>query len=315
MKIVFMGTPEFAAPVLEKLIERGHEIGFVVTQPDRKGNRGAVIFSPVKEVAVAHGIKVLQPERLKNDEEAKSAIRGFAPDAMIVVAYGQILKSDVLIIPRYGCFNVHASILPELRGASPIQHAILNGMDRTGVTVMRMAEGIDDGDIIDFKTTKIGKKNLTELSAELSQMGADLMADTLERIEDGEVRYTPQDESRATYCGMIGKQDGLIDFTRTAKSIECKIRAFDPWPGAFSDLTEANGKVTRVKFWSADVVDHSEGDPGEITKADKTGIYISTGDGTLVLKELQVPGKKRVKAADYLLGHDLTGARFGSKEE
>ena len=315
MKIVFMGTPEFAAPVLEKLIERGHEIGFVVTQPDRKGNRGAVIFSPVKEVAVAHGIKVLQPERLKNDEEAKSAIRGFAPDAMIVVAYGQILKSDVLIIPRYGCFNVHASILPELRGASPIQHAILNGMDRTGVTVMRMAEGIDDGDIIDYKTTKIGKKNLTELSAELSQMGADLMADTLERIEDGEVRYTPQDESRATYCGMIGKQDGLIDFTRTAKSIECKIRAFDPWPGAFSDLTEANGKVTRVKFWSADVVDHAEGDPGEITKADKTGIYISTGDGTLVLKELQVPGKKRVKAGDYLLGHDLTGARFGSKEE
>ena len=315
MKLVFMGTPEFAAPVLEKLIERGHEVGFVVTQPDRRGNRGVQIFSPVKETALRHGIEVLQPERLRSDESVKSAISGFGPDAIIVVAFGQILKKDVLEIPKYGCFNVHASVLPALRGASPIQHAILEGLDRTGVTVMKMAEGIDDGDIAAVRTTEIGKKNLTELSAELSQMGAELMADTLVDIENGTAVFTPQDGAKATYCGMIGKQDGLIDFALPAKAIECKIRAFDPWPGAFADLAELNGKVTRVRFWSADMTEEDAepaGQPGAITKTDKTGIYILTGSGTLVLKELQIPGKKRMKADDFLRGHKLDGAEFVS---
>jgi len=333
MKLVFLGTPDFAVPVLNKLIEAGHQVGFVVTQPDRKGNRGKVIYSPVKQSALDHGIEVLQPERISKDEEVLAALREYAPDAMIVVAYGQILKKNVLDIPRLGCFNVHASLLPKLRGASPIQHSILDGDDRAGVTIMKIDEGLDTGDMLIADSVEIGRMNFEQLHDALAVIGADLMVRALSLVESGEATFTPQDDSQSTYAGMIRKEDGKIDFSDSAAAIDSKIRAFDPWPGAFCELDG-----TTIKIWTAepettdsdvaattgsDVAATTGSDeeataasgesatgafdiePGTILSADQNGIRVKCGKGVLMIKELQLPGKKRTTVRDYLLGHKI----------
>ncbi|MBQ3281366.1 MAG: methionyl-tRNA formyltransferase [Eubacterium sp.] len=320
MKIVFLGTPDFAVPVLNKLIEAGHEVGFVVTQPDRKGNRGKVIFSPVKQAALDNSIEVLQPEHISKDESILAKLEGFAPDAMIVIAYGQILRRNVIDIPRLGCFNVHASLLPRLRGASPIQHAILDGDERAGVTIMKIDEGLDTGDMVISDSVEIGRMNFEELHDTLSVMGADLMVRALELIESGKAEFTPQDDSQSTYAGMIRKEDGKIDFTDSATAIDQKIRAFDPWPGAFCDFGG-----TTIKIWKAEP-EEKEYDgiapgtvlstdssiaPGTVLSADSSGIRVKCGKGVLIIEELQLPGKKRTSVRDYLLGHKIeAGMRF-----
>jgi len=307
MKIVFMGTPDFSVPVLDALIRAGHEVSLVVTQPDRAGNRGKVFFSPVKEYAVQHGLSVFQPEHV-NEEASVAKIRDAAPDAMVVVAYGQILRKDILDIPKLGIYNVHASLLPRLRGASPMQHAILEGDEYAGVTIMKVEEGLDSGDMLISGKTEIGRKNFEDIHDELSEIGADLMVKALGMIEEGTAVFTKQDESRATYAGMIRKQDGRIDFSESAEAIDRKIRAFDPWPGAFADL---DGKT--VKIWSAEPEEagSSKGTPGTVLSAEGDAIRVAAGDGVLAVRELQMPGKKRVKVRDYLLGHKIEkGARF-----
>lgn len=312
MKIVFMGTPDFAVPVLHALADAGHEIGFVVTQPDRKRNRGKVTFSPVKEAAVELGIPVLQPEKLKEDEAVKEQIRDYAPDALIVVAYGQILKQDVLDIPRLGCFNVHGSLLPKLRGASPVQHAILQGMEKTGVTIMKIGPGLDDGDMISRAETPVDHKNFQQLFDELAQMGADLLVKTLPEIEQVTAVYTPQNEAEATKCGIIRKQDGFTGFQQDPVEVERKIRAFDPWPGVFCQ----KGK-DRIKLWKAEAVDRQAGaENGTLLDASDQGIEIACGGKILRVLELQMPGKKRVSAAAFLRGHAVEpGTVFNTELE
>ena len=328
MKLVFLGTPDFAVPVLNKLIEAGHQVGFVVTQPDRKGNRGKVIYSPVKQAALDHGIEILQPEHISKDEEVLAALREYAPDAMIVVAYGQILKKNVLNIPRLGCFNVHASLLPKLRGASPIQHSILDGDDRAGVTIMKIDEGLDTGDMLIADSVEIGRMNFEQLHDALAVIGADLMVRALTLVESGDATFTPQDDSQSTYAGMIRKEDGKIDFSDSAAAIDRKIRAFDPWPGAFCELDG-----TTIKIWTAEpeMADENSAaepetadsdiavatgsdeaatavsgvEPGTIMSADQNGIRVKCGKGVLMIKELQLPGKKRTTVRDYLLGHKI----------
>lgn len=312
MKIVFMGTPDFAVPVLHALADAGHEIGYVVTQPDRKRNRGKVTFSPVKEAAVELGIPVLQPEKLKEDEAVKEQIRNYAPDALIVVAYGQILKQDVLDIPRLGCFNVHGSLLPKLRGASPVQHAILQGMEKTGVTIMKIGPGLDDGDMISRAETPVDHKNFQQLFDELAQMGAELLVKTLPEIEQGTAVYTPQNEAEATKCGIIRKQDGFTGFQQDPVEVERKIRAFDPWPGVFCQ----KGK-DRIKLWKAEAVDRQAGaENGTLLDASDQGIEIACGGKILRVLELQMPGKKRVSAAAFLRGHAVEpGTLFNTELE
>ena len=312
MKIVFMGTPDFAVPVLHALADAGHEIGYVVTQPDRKRNRGKVTFSPVKEAAVELGIPVLQPEKLKEDEAVKEQIRDYAPDALIVVAYGQILKQDVLDIPRLGCFNVHGSLLPKLRGASPVQHASLQGMEKTGVTIMKIGPGLDDGDMISRAETPVDHKNFQQLFDELAQMGAELLVKTLPEIEQGTAVYTPQNEAEATKCGIIRKQDGFTGFQQDPVEVERKIRAFDPWPGVFCQ----KGK-DRIKLWKAEAVDRQAGaENGTLLDASDQGIEIACGGKILRVLELQMPGKKRISAAAFLRGHAVEpGTVFNAELE
>ena len=301
MKIVFMGTPDFAVPVLKRIIEDGHEVGYVVTQPDRAGNRGKVIFSPVKQTAMDNDIPVLQPEKLSKDDYAVEKIREYAPDVMIVVAYGQILKKNVLDIPRMGTYNVHASLLPRLRGASPIQHAILEGDEYAGVTIMKVDEGLDTGDMLISDKAEIGRMNFEELHDALSVIGADLMSRALDLISSGEAVFTKQDDSLSTYAGMISKQDGKIDFSDPALVTDRKIRAFDPWPGAFCDF---EGKT--MKVWKAEPVDNeSPEEPGTVIKVDKEGMLVSCGEGELLITEIQMPGKKRTSVRDFLLGHTI----------
>ena len=301
MKLIFMGTPDFAVPTLRKLIEAGHEIRFAVTQPDRARNRKQVTFSPVKQAALEYGIEVLQPERLKDSEEDRRKIRDYRPDAVIVVAYGQILKQDVLDIPRYGCFNVHGSLLPQLRGAAPMQRAILNGLEKTGVTIMRMEQGLDSGDMIAKAETEVDHKNFEQLHDELSVMGADLLAATLPKIESGEAVYTKQKDEEATFAPMLKKQDGKIDFSRDPRQIERQIRAFDPWPGAFCTYGEKT-----LKIWRAECPDaRCELPPGTVTSVHSDSIDISCGGKLLRVTELQLPGKRRTAAADFLRGHKI----------
>ena len=301
MKIVYMGTPDFAVPVLRAIVEAGHEVGYVVTQPDRARNRGKVTFSPVKNAALEYGIAVLQPEKINRDEEVKALLKEYQPDAFVVTAFGQILSREVLDIPRLGCFNVHASLLPQLRGAAPMQHAILQGLEKTGVTIMRMDEGLDTGDIAAFAAVPVGDKNFEELHDTLAAMGADLIVEELYAIENGEEDFVPQGEEGATYAPRLSRKDGKIDFRKSAEEIERQIRAFDPWPGAYC----MRGDET-IKFWKAEVEDRNSGkEPGTVLEASDGVIRIACGEGTLAVTELQVPGKKRMLVSDYLRGHRI----------
>ncbi len=314
MKILFMGTPDFAAGILESIVNsKAHEVVAVVTQPDRpKGRSKELIACPVKEYAVSQGLSVFQPEKIKRSEEVEK-LRAIDADIYVVAAFGQILSKEILDIPKYGCINVHASLLPEYRGAAPIQWAIADGKKVTGVTVQQMNEGVDTGDIITSVTTEISPDETGEsLFNKLMHAGEELIVSTLDLIESGKALHTPQDETKATYAKILKKEMGLIDFSKSADEIERLCRAFTPWPGVYTYL---DGRMMKIKKCS---VSHETYDaaPGQIVSVSKDAIGIACSGSVLILERLQPEGKKEMSAHDFLLGNALRpGMVFGDKKE
>ena len=311
MRIVFMGTPAFAACSLQKLIDEGYEIPLVVTQPDRRGNRNKMILSEVRRLALENGLETAQPVRLRKDPELIERIAALEPDMIVVAAFGQILPQEVLDIPRLGCINVHGSLLPKLRGASPMHAAILEGFDESGITIMRMEAGLDTGDMISKTVCDIRGMDFTEVSETLAKAGADLLAETIPHIADGTAVYEKQDDSEATYAGMMSKADGFTDFDEPAETVERKIRAFIEWPACYSYL---DGQ--QIKFYKAEVLaEEPDGEPGTVSRTDKTSYTINCRSGKLRVLEQQLQGKKRMSAGDFMRGHKLSaGDRFGAEE-
>ena len=300
MRLVFLGTPEFAVPSLERVLEAGHQILAVVTQPDRPQGRGhALAAPPVKEAALRLGLPVHQPERIRAPEVA-GFLAALQPDAMVVVGYGKIIPQSMLDIPPLGIFNLHASLLPKYRGAAPIQWAIANGETRTGVTTMRIDAGLDTGGILLQAETAIGpEETALELSARLAPLGADLLVETLARLQDGTLEPVPQDSAQASFAPVLRKEDGWIDWTSAAVQIHNCIRAFVPWPGS---TTRFRGHPMRI--WSARVSGPLAGICGSL-HPDKGRLFASCGAGSLELLELQLEGKRRMSAADFLNGHQV----------
>ena len=302
MKTIFMGTPDFAAIVLDYLYKSENSVELVFTQPDRAKDRGKKVqFTPVKELALEHGTEVLQPEKVRGNEEVMARLKEANPDIIVVAAYGQILPKEILDLPKYGCINVHASLLPKLRGASPIQQAIVTGEKETGVTIMQMGVGLDTGDMISKKAIEIGDFNGSQLHDALAHIGGELLVETIDKIAAGEATATPQDDALATYAGLISKKDGKIDFSKSPEEIERLIRGFDPWPGAYCQNADQ-----QIKFWKAIPTDKTSGaKDGTVVEADKEGLKVVCGGKILVVTEIQVPGKKRMAVSDYLRGHAI----------
>ena len=302
MRIVFMGTPDFSVPVLEALVQEGHEVVQVVTQPDKPKGRGkSVLMTPVKEKALALGLPVWQPERIRRPE-AVEQLKELAPDVIVVVAFGQILSRQVLDIPRLGCVNVHASLLPKYRGAAPIQWAILDGETCTGVTTMLMDEGIDTGDMLEKMEVSIAPDETGgSLHDKLSRAGAELIRSTLRRLEAGTLVPKPQTEEGTCYARMLTKTMGDIDWNMDASAIERLIRGLNPWPSAYTHL---DGRT--LKIWKAQVREgNPEGVCGQIVETGRDSISVKTGNGVLVLQEVQLEGKKRMDAGAFLRGFPL----------
>ena len=312
MKLVFMGTPDFAAGILEAIYECGaHEITAVVTQPDRpKGRSGEPVPGPVKVFAKEHGITVLQPVKIREKEEIEK-LSGIEADIFVVAAFGQILPKEILDMPRCGCINVHASLLPEYRGAAPIQWAICDGKKVTGVTIQQMNEGVDTGDIISAVEVPIADDETGgSLFDKLMIAGEDLTVKTLSLIEKGEATYTPQDEEKATRAIILKKEMGRIDFTKSAAAAERMIRAFTPWPGGFTYL---DGKLLKIKKCA---VTEGEGAPGTIIEVGKDHITVAFAEGALAITRMQLDGRKEMPAHDFLLGNKIqTGMRLGEPQE
>lgn len=303
MKVVFMGTPDFSVGTLEALIHAGHEVVGVVTQPDKPKGRGkAMQATPVKEAALAHNLPVYQPVKVR-DEEFVETLRSLKPDVIVVVAFGQIITKEILELPRYGCINVHASLLPDYRGAAPIQWAVINGEKESGVTIMRMDEGLDTGDMI-AKTVVVLAEQETggSLFEKLSAAGAKLLVETLVSLQNGTAVYEKQpEESPTPYAAMIRKQMGLVDFAKAADEIERLIRGLNPWPSAYTHL---NGKT--LKLWQAFVAAEQSGMPvGSVVRTDKQGIWVQTDDNLLCITDIQMEGKKRMKAEVFLRGYNI----------
>jgi len=302
MRIVYMGTPEFARKPLQKLYDDGHEIVLVVTQADKPKNRGMKLScSPVKELATERGTPVFQPQTLRN-EEAVRVLKETDCDLIAVVAYGKLLPAEILDIPPSGCINIHASLLPKYRGAAPIQHAVLNGETETGVTSMYMAEEMDTGDIIFTKKLKIDEDDTSaDLFERLSEAGAVLLGETVAAISKGTAVRIPQDHKEATFAPLLNKEMSPIDWTRTAAEIKCKVRGLIPWPAATMEL---GGKI--LKVFSAETTCNITGKPpGEIVSAGSNGLEVACADGTVIVMELQPAGGKRMAASDYLRGNPV----------
>jgi methionyl-tRNA formyltransferase len=349
MRIIFMGTPDFAVPALKALAESEHTVTLVVTQPDRpKGRSGQLAESDVKKCAESLGIPVFQPERVKRPE-AVERLREEKPDAIVVAAYGQILSQEILDLPRYGCINIHGSLLPRWRGAAPIQWSVIDGDKKSGITIMQMDKGLDTGDILLQEAVDIAPKETAEsLYDKLSALGGPLVLKALKEIEEGTAHRTPQDNEKSTYAKMLKKEMGCIDWSRPASEIDCQIRGMYPWPGTY---THHKGRI--LKIFSADVVSSQEiasaastdnsrdagtakadslvnsveekkadsvsndigikmepkdAAPGTVISVGKDSFTVACGDGALALSEVQLEGKKRMKAHDFLLGgHIKTG--------
>ncbi|MBE6973063.1 MAG: methionyl-tRNA formyltransferase [Ruminococcaceae bacterium] len=304
MKILFMGTPDFAVPSLEALVNAGHEVCGVFTQPDKPKNRGMKLQAPpVKEFALAHDIPVFQPETVK-DGTALNIIRELAPELIAVAAYGRILPVDILDYPAFGCINVHSSLLPKYRGSAPIHWAILNGEKESGVTIMHMAKEMDAGDIIDQAVTPIDPNETVEmLHDRLAQMGAQLLVDVVDRIKAGTATRTPQDTSKVTFAPMLSRELSPLDWNRTARQLHDQVRGLIPWPATTTDIIGGQP----VKIFEVEETDVStDAVPGTIVAAGKQGIDVACGDGKLLrIKQLQAQGGKRMAAADYLRGHPI----------
>lgn len=302
MRIVFMGTPDFSVPTLEAMIEGGHEVAAVVCQPDKPKGRGGVMQPPaVKAFALKHGIMVHQPKRVRA-EEFIEILKELNPDVIVVIAFGQILPKAVLEIPRYGCINVHASLLPKLRGAAPVQWAILNGETKTGVTTMYMDEGLDTGDMLMKEEIPIERDETGgSLHDKLASLGGGLLLRTLKALEDGTAVREKQQNAPSDYAKMLNKAQGKIDFTKEAAEIERLIRGLNPWPSAYTYL---DGKT--LKIWKVLVIpEEYEGCPGEIVAVTKNTIVVKTGNGALSLLELQLEGRKRMETEVFLRGYSV----------
>lgn len=310
MRVIFMGTPDFAVGTLEEIIAAGHEVVLVVSQPDKAVGRGkALKYTPVKACALAHGLEVYQPERVRN-EECIEHLRSYEPDIIIVEAFGQLIPKAILDMPRYGCVNVHASLLPKYRGAAPIQWAVINGDPVTGVTTMRMAEGVDTGDMIMKREVALHEDETGgSLFARLAEAGAKLCVETMAAIENGTAVYTPQDHEQATHTKKIYKEMGSIDWSRDAQTIECLIRGLDPWPSAYTRLNDRTLKIWKAKVIAGD----SDMPPGCIVKADREGLLVQTGEGMLLLTEVQFEGKKRMSAEAFLNGCPVEAGTYFKK--
>lgn len=307
MKVIFMGTPDFSVGILEEIIKAGHEVVLAVTQPDKPKGRGkAMQFPPVKECAVSHGIPVFQPKKIREPENI-NYLKGFDADIMIVAAFGQILPKEILDMPKYGCVNVHASLLPKYRGAAPIQWAVINGDEITGVTTMRMDIGLDTGDMIAKKEVRLAPDETGgSLFDKLADAGAKLCVETMARIEEGKAVYTPQNSEAATHTAKITKEIGNIDWNNSAKSIERLIRGLNPWPSAYTKLTGKNFKI-----WKARVVsDETEYEPGCICHVTRDELFVQTGKGILSLEEVQLEGKKRMQIDAFLRGCPVEEGTF-----
>ncbi|WP_417187975.1 methionyl-tRNA formyltransferase [Agathobaculum sp.] len=299
MRIVFMGTPDFAVPSLQALIDAGHDVCAVYTQPDKPQGRKQILTAPpVKTLALEHDIPVFQPNTLKNEDE-QARLRELAPEVIIVVAYGKLLPKAVLDIPPHGCINVHGSLLPRWRGAAPIQWAVIAGDEMAGVTTMQMAEGLDTGDMLLTYETKVGEKETAgELFDRLAQSGAELLIQTLVKLD--EITPRPQDDAQSCYAHMLDKQMAVIDWSKSAHEIDCLIRGLNPWPIA---LTTFSGE--RLKVFAAEKA-NGRGEPGTVLEADpKKGLTVACGEGALKLIEIQLVGGKRMKATDFLRGHAI----------
>ena len=298
MRIVYMGTPDIAATCLKQLLSDGFEVVGVYTQPDRPKGRGMkMVFPPVKEVALAAGIPVFQPESFR-EEETVQQLRDLAPDAIAVVAYGRILPQRVLDIPPKGCVNIHASLLPQYRGSAPYQCAVLDGRKQTGVSAQFMALKMDAGDVIDAAVTDIGPNETAgELLDRLAVLGAGLLSKTMARLRDGEVTAVPQDESQVTYAPMLDKTMCPIDWTKTARQVHDHVRGLNPWPVATTDL---GGKCFKVY---TTVIAEGSGAPGTVLGLTKTGLRVACGQGAVEIRVLQAEGGKRMAAPDYFRGH------------
>ena len=304
MRILFMGTPDFAVASLKRLVEDGHELCGVFTQPDKPKNRGHKLTpSPVKEYALSQGLEVYQPLKMR-DGEAFSIVEKLAPELIVVAAYGKILPEDILNFPQYGSINVHSSLLPQYRGAAPINWAILDGETETGVSIMYMAKELDAGDVILQKTTPIDpREDALTLTMRLAELGAEALSETVEALKNGTAVRTPQDHSKMTYASMLTKDMSPVDWTRSAHAISCQIRGLIPWPCATTDVISGEP----MKLYAADETGaDSSAQPGTIVAAGKAGIDIACGDGKVLrLTEIQAQGGKRMTAAAYLLGHPI----------
>lgn len=304
MKILFMGTPDFAVPSLQALLQAGHEICGVFTQPDKPKNRGMKLQAPpVKEFALAHEIPVFQPTSVK-DGTAMDIIRELEPELIAVAAYGRILPVEILDYPAYGCINVHSSLLPKYRGSAPIHWAILNGDEQSGVTIMHMAKAMDAGDIIAQAATPIDPNETVEmLHDRLAEMGAKLLVDAVEQLKAGTATRTPQDESLVTYAPMLSRELSPLDWNRTARQLHDQVRGLIPWPATTTDILAAQPvKVFEVE----ETGEATQAPPGTIVAAGREGIDVACGDGLVLrIKQLQAQGGKRMAAADYLRGHPI----------
>ncbi len=300
MRVVFMGTPDIAATCLTRILADGFDVVGVYTQPDRPKNRGMKLaFSPVKEVALAHEIPVFQPENFR-EEETVETLRALRPDVVAVVAYGRILPQKVLDVPKKGCINIHASLLPAYRGSAPYQWAVLDGCKETGVTAMYLCREMDAGDMIDTAKTPIGEnESAGELLDRLAVLGAELLSKTLGRMASGEVDATPQDHSKATYAPMLDKTMCPIDWSLTAQQVHDKVRGLHPWPVATAELGGTKFKI------HATAIVPGKGAPGEILALTKTGLVVACGEGAVEIRSLQAEGGKRMAAPDYFRGHPL----------
>ncbi len=300
MNVIFMGTPEFAVPTLKRLHVNGHNIKLVVTQPDKPFGRGKKLKkSEVKEAAEELSLPVFQPNKIKNQENI-DILKSYNPDVIVVVAYGQILSKEILTIPKYGCINVHASLLPKLRGAAPLNWAIINGDTHTGVTTMQMDVGLDTGDMLLKSEIEIDENmNVGELHDILMHKGADLLIETLDKLQKDEISPQKQDDSLSSYAPMFNNKNRKINWNQTAKSIHDLIRGLSPWPTAYFMMDD---KIVKV-YKSSYINDDSDYEPGYVIKADNEGIFIKAKEGIVVLHEIQMPGKNKMAVEAYLRGN------------
>jgi methionyl-tRNA formyltransferase len=302
MNVVFMGTPDFAVGTLNAILDAGYPVSLVVTQPDKPQGRGKNLkFTPVKECAISHGIEVFQPDRIRKPEHI-DYIRKFNPDIIVVAAFGQILPKEILDMPKFGCINVHASLLPKYRGAAPIQWAVINGDPVTGVTIQRMDVGVDTGDIVAAKEVALAADETGgSLFDKLADVGAALCVEAMQQIEAGKAVYIPQDHEQATHTSMIHKELGLIDWNMPARKIECLVRGLNPWPSAYTHLDQKT-----LKIWKSEVIcEQTDKEPGCIVNVLKDAIWVQTGEEILAISEVQLEGKKRMPCDAFLRGYPI----------